>query len=218
MYTESSHVMSLETLRLTTAYDLTELPSFLLTLLAISPRLTRLELTIHKAFSAASDSPLQDMASHLRHLHLDFRSTSILQGGNSGGVTFSFDPFLLACTSLITLHLKLHTSSDLKHIRRFIPAPLTLLCVCLPRPSQHESETNQITSDFADLFDYPCMSTVRRWRFYCEDSFPGGGLAAMQASEEWEAACRAGGIEPRDHRRYFTGESSLGSLSSTRPC
>lgn len=57
--------------------------------------------------------------------------------------------------------------------------------------------------ELAAVLELPAMRKLKRWRMGNSDA--AGNFLEKQDIAEWEDACRARGVEPRDDRRFFTG-------------
>jgi len=58
-------------------------------------------------------------------------------------------------------------------------------------------------AELVPVFNIPNLAQLRRWRMV---TWVRGRGYVKCPWEDWEAACRARGIEPRGNERYFTGE------------
>ncbi|ORY76228.1 hypothetical protein BCR35DRAFT_121718 [Leucosporidium creatinivorum] len=182
--------------------DLPELPSFFLPVSTFAPRLTHLEInTSFGALSTILQGILQSVAPQLTRLGLTF--TLVRSPERRDEILSSLQPFLIACTSIIALRLHDPFPSELHHVLSLLPSRLILLDVSPLLLDDEDAEG--MPKGLAEAFDLPCMAQLRRWRITREFLFsaPDPALEAL-AEEQWRAACRARGIEPRGAERYFT--------------
>lgn len=193
----------LDTLRVATRVPI---PSFLLPLSIVAPRLTNLEIVCSSRLPFINfDEPFKDLAPQLTHLTVHFPYERTLEHRQQ--VLSALKGFLPVCTSLSTFCLYGATSSDLHYILSLLPNPLTLLETFEIFGMDQKGE--RLPKPLAEAFHLPCLARLKRWRLTrthkVRHTLVVGGMYGV-AGKEWRAACGARGIEPRSDKRYFTGE------------
>ncbi|ORY52186.1 hypothetical protein BCR35DRAFT_310652 [Leucosporidium creatinivorum] len=177
---------------------LPELPSFLFPFPTVAPRLTRLELDCSTGpFSPALNASLHELAPQITDLRIRLAPNSY---GRPDDTVSSLDSFLRACTSVTTLRIENPAPPHLKHILSFLSHRLALLEISDLRTEGELKDP--MPNDLAEALDLPCMAQLRRWRM-AHSPYSRFSLSE-RAEEEWRAACRARGIEPRGAERFFT--------------
>lgn len=118
------------------------------------------------------------------------------------------EAFLLATTSLVSLHLS-GGPIPIVSILAIVPTRLTLLHTKLFAEFAGDGDPTALLG----ALDLPAMAAARRWRLI--DQLDNRKTSRSGRWEEWAAACRARGIEPRGDERYYTGELPPSSSSSS---
>ncbi|ORY76252.1 hypothetical protein BCR35DRAFT_305899 [Leucosporidium creatinivorum] len=171
---EPSVPMILESLGLHAS--LLALPTFLLPLPAIVPRLTRLELNCtEQSFTSGLMTTLQAVAPQLTHLMVSLPFVDDLAFRRR--CLTSLDSFLHTCTSVTSLRLLRPTPPEIKHVSSLLPKPLVLLSISLL--VGHEGET-RMPNEVAKLFDIPKLAQLRRWRMDMWVRGYGGGEGPLE--------------------------------------
>lgn len=146
-------------------------------------------------------SRFQAIVHQLLHLKI---STGYSSSAPRSRASLDVTRFVASCTSLKSLQLRECGTAYLKDVVGASRAPKSVL------------ETELVSgwnvggtgvAELASILKLPAMADLKRWRMVVTD---GGDEASLNDDEraEWEAACRARGAEPRDEKRFLTGESS----------
>ncbi|ORY78886.1 hypothetical protein BCR35DRAFT_304908 [Leucosporidium creatinivorum] len=191
------HTLQLKALELLTE-DLPS-PTFLDSLLGAAPCLTHLDLSVESRegpFSEGFIDALQTITPQLRHLTLTSRTTPV----GSTSATFSdLLRVLASSTSLRSIELCPDTPASLKKLLAALVAPLAVL-------ETHSidwwTEGPNSIAELVAVLQLPSLSELKRWRLVEHGRLE--SLSSNSGRIQWEDACRARGVEPRDHRRFFT--------------
>ncbi|ORY88958.1 hypothetical protein BCR35DRAFT_329430 [Leucosporidium creatinivorum] len=168
------------------------LPVFLLG----AERLTRLELYLNRPedMDTLKETLAYVLAPRLRHLKLWCIFTL------PPNPTCTLAAFLRACTSLRSLEL-LEQERAAGSILALIPTRLILLETAIYLSGDGEDPRGDF-GNVRSFLNLPALADLKRWRI-------SGELSRLSAGwEEWAAACRARGIEPRGNERYYTEKDS----------
>lgn len=192
--------IQLQLTHLRLASDHPSTSAFLERLLGAEPVLTHLEFSkgVKDTFSQSYNSALHDVARQLLHSTLP-----VLQ---CGPTSFNTLDFVASCTSLKSLTLRLASPTSIYKTFASSHAALTLVTT---RLNWKWNEGGQGFAKLIAVLELAAVAELKRWRLtkptvvYMNEAVM--GYEHTQAA--WEDACRARGVDPRDERRFFTGES-----------
>lgn len=175
-------------------------PTLVSSLLGAAPFLTRLKLNCgyHGHFPAGYTTSFKSIAPQLRQLTLMYPLPD-----STHDSSFDLLRFVACGTSLRSLELVWTSIAAIEQLLAASRAPLALLDAQLDYGLR--AGDNRILALVAILELHEAVR-LKRWRI---DAAVSCGSEWGNGRDVWEAACRARGVEPRDERRFFTGESFM---------
>nr|CRX79268.1 hypothetical protein [Leucosporidium scottii] len=184
----------LELTKLTVYADSLPPLAFFDSILPAAPFLTSLELYIGddgELLPREYISPFRAIAHQLCHLTIGI-------GVHSSRASLEVTRFVASCTSLKSLKLR---NCGTGYVRDLASAARAPLCVLETQLASGRNDAGTRVAELASVLELPAMAKLKRWRM-CSVY---GALLNQEERAQWEAACRARGVEPRDERRFFTG-------------
>ncbi|ORY78866.1 hypothetical protein BCR35DRAFT_99571 [Leucosporidium creatinivorum] len=182
-------------------------PDFLESLVRAAPFLTRLQLHLEmmpeeefpEDFPEDYTAVLQTLALQLRHLRIHADATSTPTRPR----TVDLHGFVASCTSLRSLELYHATPVSIKATLDAVRSPLVLLATELD-VKWSEVADEEGMAELVDVLKQPALRQLKRWRLVRFSGYCSSGLRG--AIPQWANACRACGVEPRNHLRFFTDD------------
>nr|CRX79026.1 hypothetical protein [Leucosporidium scottii] len=177
------------------------LPSlaFLDSILPAAPFLTSLELWVGRngeLLPTEYTAPFQTISHQLRHLAI---SSGLRFRLPTTRASLDVTRFVASCTSLKSLAVRVCGTA---YIRDVAAAASAHLCVLETQVTAGWDEGENQIAELISVLELPAMAKLKRWRMYkCDFN---GVLLDQEARARWNAACRARGVEPRDHTLFFT--------------
>lgn len=170
------------------------------------PTLTRLDLDIIPDDDYGSDvlEFFYDVAPQLTHLSLNLHDDKIFSSRLPSPLTPLTIRALSSLSSLKSLTLHLDHPNQLTDILPLLPCRLKLLSLHSYSPNSSPVGHPSFSKACLKGLQSPCLRELKRWRMNSLlklDRTKGEGL-------KWLVKCEKMGIEVRDEKRYFTGQSS----------
>nr|CRX79245.1 hypothetical protein [Leucosporidium scottii] len=193
----------LELTKLTVHTDYLPSLAFFDSILPAAPFLTSLELYVGddgELLPTEYTSPFRGIAHQLRHLTI-YTGVSCHPTSRA---SLNDTRFVASCTSLESLELCNCGTDYIRDVASAVRAPL---CVLETQMASGWNDGGTGVAELASVLELPAMAKFKRWRM-CKRRLYGASLDKEETAQ-WEAVCRARGVEPRDETRFFTGKTTL---------
>nr|CRX79251.1 hypothetical protein [Leucosporidium scottii] len=187
----------LELTKLTVHTDYLPPLAFFDSILPAAPFLTSLELYVGddgELLPTEYTSPFRGIAHQLRHLTI-YTGVSCHPTSRA---SLEVTRFVASCTSLKSLAVDNCGTAYFENFASAVPAPLCVLETCMAS-SWNDGGSG---TELASVLELPAMAELKRWRM--DKRRLCGPLLDKGKTAQWEAVCRARGVEPRDETRFFT--------------